>query len=73
MKNCLRTGMPLFKRGKVRDIYDLGDHLLIVGFGLDCALPAGEFSPRFEGSVIGVRSLRPLFFIGLASARRMPD
>jgi len=30
MKNCLITGMPLFKRGKVRDIYDLGDHLLIV-------------------------------------------
>jgi len=30
MKNCLRTGMPLFKRVKVRDIYDLGDHLLIV-------------------------------------------
>lgn len=30
MKNCLITGMPLFKRGKVKDIYDLGDHLLIV-------------------------------------------
>jgi phosphoribosylaminoimidazole-succinocarboxamide synthase len=28
-KNSI-TGMPLFKRGKVRDIYDLGDHLLIV-------------------------------------------
>jgi len=24
------TGMPLFKRGKVRDIYDLGDRLLMV-------------------------------------------
>jgi phosphoribosylaminoimidazole-succinocarboxamide synthase len=30
MNKCLITGMPLFKRGKVRDIYDLGDHLLIV-------------------------------------------
>jgi phosphoribosylaminoimidazole-succinocarboxamide synthase len=30
MKNCLITGMPLFKRGKVKDIYDLGDRLLIV-------------------------------------------
>ena len=30
MNKCLITGMPLFKRGKVRDIYDLGDQLLIV-------------------------------------------
>jgi len=30
MKNCLITGMPIFKRGKVKDIYDLGDRLLIV-------------------------------------------
>ena len=30
MKNCHITGMPLFKRGKVRDMYDLGDRLLIV-------------------------------------------
>ena len=30
MNKCLITGMPRFKRGKVRDIYDLGDHLLIV-------------------------------------------
>ncbi len=30
MNKCLITGMPLFKRGKVRDIYDLGDRLLIV-------------------------------------------
>ncbi|MGZ9255863.1 MAG: phosphoribosylaminoimidazolesuccinocarboxamide synthase [Candidatus Binatia bacterium] len=30
MKNCLITGIPLFKRGKVKDFYDLGDRLLIV-------------------------------------------
>ncbi len=30
MKNCLITGIPLFKRGKVKDLYDLGDRLLIV-------------------------------------------
>ena len=30
MKNCLITGMQIFKRGEVKDIYDLGDHLLIV-------------------------------------------
>jgi len=35
-------------------------------FKVDCAPPAGEFSPKFERIVIGVRSLRPLFFIGLA-------
>lgn len=28
-KNTI-TGLPLFKRGKVRDVYDLGDHLLMV-------------------------------------------
>lgn len=30
MKNCLITGIPLFKHGKVKDIYDLGARLLIV-------------------------------------------
>ena len=30
MNKGLITGLPLFKRGKVRDIYDLGDRLLIV-------------------------------------------
>ena len=30
MHNGLISGLPLFKHGKVRDIYDLGDHLLIV-------------------------------------------
>jgi phosphoribosylaminoimidazole-succinocarboxamide synthase len=30
MDKSLITGLPLFKRGKVRDIYDLGDRLLIV-------------------------------------------
>jgi hypothetical protein len=30
MNKCFITGMPLFKSGKVRDIYDLGNHLLIV-------------------------------------------
>jgi len=28
-KNAI-TGLPLFKRGKVRDVYNLGEHLLIV-------------------------------------------
>ncbi len=30
MDKSLITGLPLFKRGKVRDIYDLGDRLLMV-------------------------------------------
>ncbi len=30
MHDNLISGLPLFKRGKVRDIYDLGDHLLMV-------------------------------------------
>jgi len=30
MDKSLITGLPLFKRGKVRDIYDWGDRLLIV-------------------------------------------
>lgn len=30
MGKSLITGLPLFKRGKVRDIYDLGSHLLMV-------------------------------------------
>jgi len=30
MNKCVITGIPLFKRGKVRDFYDLGDRLLIV-------------------------------------------
>ena len=30
MNKWVITGMPLFKRGKVRDFYDLGDRLLIV-------------------------------------------
>jgi len=30
MRDNLISGLPLFKRGKVRDIYDLGDQLLIV-------------------------------------------
>jgi phosphoribosylaminoimidazole-succinocarboxamide synthase len=30
MNTCVITGIPLFKRGKVKDIYDLGDRLLIV-------------------------------------------
>ncbi len=30
MNKGVITGLPLFKRGKVRDIYDLGDRLLIV-------------------------------------------
>ncbi|HHE41949.1 MAG TPA: phosphoribosylaminoimidazolesuccinocarboxamide synthase, partial [Dehalococcoidia bacterium] len=37
--------LPLFQRGKVRDIYDLGDELLIVSTdrisALDFVLPAG--------------------------------
>jgi phosphoribosylaminoimidazole-succinocarboxamide synthase len=39
------TGLPLFKRGKVRDIYDLGDRLLIVATDriscFDVVLPTG--------------------------------
>jgi len=30
MNKCVITGMPLFRRGKLKDIYDLGDRLLIV-------------------------------------------
>ena len=30
MHKGLISGLPLFKHGNVRDIYDLGDHLLIV-------------------------------------------
>jgi len=30
MQEGVITGLPLFKRGKVRDIYDLGDRLLLV-------------------------------------------
>src|SRR3972149_10510270 len=30
MQSGLISGLPLFKRGKVRDIYDLGDRLLMV-------------------------------------------
>ena len=30
MQKGVITGLPLFQRDKVRDIYDLGDHLLIV-------------------------------------------
>jgi len=30
MRDNLISGLPLFKRGKVRDIYDLGDRLLLV-------------------------------------------
>ncbi len=30
MHDNLISGLPLFKRGKLRDIYDLGDHLLMV-------------------------------------------
>jgi len=30
MSPSLITGLPLFKRGKVRDIYVVGDHLLMV-------------------------------------------
>ncbi|MBI3318035.1 MAG: phosphoribosylaminoimidazolesuccinocarboxamide synthase [Candidatus Omnitrophica bacterium] len=38
-------GIPLFKRGKVRDLYDLGEHLLIVATdrisAFDVVLPTG--------------------------------
>jgi phosphoribosylaminoimidazole-succinocarboxamide synthase len=38
-------GLPLFARGKVRDVYDLGDHLLLVATdrlsAFDCVLPTG--------------------------------
>jgi len=30
MRDNLISGLPLFKRGKIRDIYDLGDRLLMV-------------------------------------------
>ncbi|MDH5440317.1 MAG: phosphoribosylaminoimidazolesuccinocarboxamide synthase, partial [Candidatus Bathyarchaeota archaeon] len=37
--------LPLLKRGKVRDIYDLGDRLIIVSTdrisAFDCVLPDG--------------------------------
>ncbi len=37
--------LPLFRRGKVRDVYDLGDHLLIVATdrisAFDCIMPNG--------------------------------
>jgi phosphoribosylaminoimidazole-succinocarboxamide synthase len=37
------TGLPLYRRGKVRDVYDLGDRLLIVATdrisAFDCVLP----------------------------------
>jgi phosphoribosylaminoimidazole-succinocarboxamide synthase len=40
-----RLDLPLFSRGKVRDIYDLGDRLLIVATdrlsAFDCVLPTG--------------------------------
>ncbi len=40
-----RLDLPLFSRGKVRDVYDLGDHLLIVATdrlsAFDCVLPTG--------------------------------
>ncbi len=46
-------GIPLFKRGKVRDVYDLGDHLLIVATdrisAFDVVLPTGI--PR-KGAVL---------------------
>lgn len=38
-------GVPLFRRGKVRDVYDLGDQLLIVATdrisAFDCVMPNG--------------------------------
>ncbi|MFQ5742769.1 MAG: phosphoribosylaminoimidazolesuccinocarboxamide synthase [Acidobacteriota bacterium] len=38
-------GVPLLRRGKVRDVYELGDHLLIVATdrlsAFDCVLPDG--------------------------------
>lgn len=40
-----RLDLPLFSRGKVRDIYDLGDRLLLVATdrlsAFDCVLPTG--------------------------------
>ena len=30
MRDNLISGLPLFKQGKVRDIYAVGDHLLMV-------------------------------------------
>ncbi len=45
MNKGVITGLPLFKRGKVRDIYDLGDRLLIVATDriscFDVVLPTG--------------------------------
>ena len=39
------TGVPLFKKGKVRDVYDLGEHLLIVATdrisAFDVVIPTG--------------------------------
>jgi len=46
MKNCLITGTPLFIRGKVKNIYDLGDRLLIVASdrisSFDVVLPTND-------------------------------
>ena len=43
----------------------LGEILRQRGYDVDCALPTGEFSPRFEGSAIGGFSLLNLHLVFL--------